>query len=102
MGSLEELLRNVAGNPVTWGAIVVVATAIVKKLWPGLKDDAAKAVSVVVAAVCALVAVLVLPRVGSIPPAVTANWWLICWGLSQMWFIVAKWAGLPVSTSKAR
>jgi hypothetical protein len=102
MGSLEELLRNVAGNPVTWGAIVLVVTAIVKKLLPTLQDDTAKAASVVVAAVCALLATLVLPHVGSIPPAVNANWWLITWALSQLWFIVAKWLGLPVSTSRKK
>ena len=97
--SIGEIVRYLA-DPAKLGAIAFVVMAIAKKLWPALADDWAWALSVVVAALVAVVAILLGPKIPALPPEVLAVWPVIVWAVSQIIHKLAKWAGLEAAIAK--
>ncbi|OQC54968.1 MAG: hypothetical protein BWX54_02090 [Verrucomicrobia bacterium ADurb.Bin018] len=74
------------GGGAALGAVSSVLLQGIKRLFPAVKDDVAKIVSVVLAGLIAGLAVAAKPYLSQLPAWVETAWPIVVWLASQIWY----------------
>ena len=91
--TLLEILKYIA-SPIGMGALAVVITHTIRKVWPMIDEQYAVVASFLVSLVLGLAAQTLIPYTGGLPPWFNDYWPLIYWAASQLWYWLLKWLGL--------
>lgn len=84
--SMEEFLQYIM-TPVGLGALATFFMWLIQQAKPGVKDDIAFALSVLISAALGLGAYFALPFVEKLPPEVAiAVWPVLVWAWNYLWF----------------
>jgi predicted anti-sigma-YlaC factor YlaD len=84
---LIELLKYL-GTSAGWAAAATIIVQVIKKLWPGIVDEAAQGLAIVVAVAVGYVAKELIPYVEALPEFATV---ILTPVLSYIWYKFMKW-----------
>ena len=78
------------GTSAALGVMSSIFLTGLKAVIPSLADKTAKIVSVILAGIACVAAVILRPHLANLPPWIEAFWPTLVWVLQQVWFELTK------------